>query len=534
MKLFISSLLAAALTAPSLHDLPRGSASESARTDAARRFLARSEPPVTQAIALRHLVASTRGGAMSGWVDACTELENGELRYWIIGEGGSGAVRKRALVAALDGEVKAHKENVSRAALDPSNYDFAPEAPEDGLLRVGLTPKRKEPMLIEGAMFLSPEDADLVRLEGRLVKPPSFWTRQVNIVRRYARTAGVRVPMSVESTAKVRVLGTSTFAMTYRYLSINGQAVQPEPESAPDAGVCGGPGEARPVNPQSAVPGTAITGAFATPQSAAEHHEKAVQLHLRQRLDEASAEYAQTLALDPPREPTAAERRLAEALVPRVFVTASEPFELRDFAVVMNPDARVIAYHFFWDDDIDFPDDNEPSDHELVWVRYTTDGHLAGIQTYFHGRVIDGGRAALDDAAAHGQRPAVYVQWGKHGSMPAGWQDQEIERDEGDAEASYLPTDTPMTLERFNRAAFEKLSKDGARHADHPLARRGGWPARFTGSWTDFSTFPRAVDALALLQSRRMLLVSRWNSATINQRFLRYNFKPKLEWPDED
>jgi hypothetical protein len=271
-----------------------------------------------------------------------------------------------------------------------------------------------------------------------------------------------------------------------------------------------------------------------TPQSAAEHHEKGVDFHLRHWLDEASAEYAKALALDPPREPTAEQRKLAETLAPRVFVTGSEPFGLRDFVAIIHPDAPVIAYHLFWDDDIDFPDDNEPCDHELVWVRYTKDGQLAGFQTYFHGRVLDGGEAAMEDAAGHEHRPAVYVQWGKHGSMPVGWQRQEIERDEGDAEAEYLPSDGPITLERFNRAAFEKLSKDGARHADHPLARRGNWPARLTGSWADFSTFSRSVDALALLKSRRMVLVSRWNSATINQHFLRYNFKPKLEWPDED
>ena len=270
------------------------------------------------------------------------------------------------------------------------------------------------------------------------------------------------------------------------------------------------------------------------PQSAAEHHEKGVDFHLRHSLDEASAEYAKALALDPPREPTAEQRKLAEMLAPRVFVAASEPFALRDFAAIIHPDAPVIAYHFFWQDDIDFPDDNEPCDHELVWVRYTKDRRLARIQTYFHGRVIDGGQPALDDAAANEQRPAVFVQWGKHGSMPAGWQRQEIERDEGDAEAAYLPSDGPITLERFNRGAFDKLSKEGARQAAHPLARRGNWPARFTGSWTDFSTFSRSVDALSLLKSRRLVLVSRWNSGTINQRFLRYTFKPKLEWPDED
>jgi hypothetical protein len=235
VKLFIWSLSAALLTLPIGQD-PIDDPSP--RDDAASRFLARTEPPVTQSIALRHLVATTRGGAMSGWVDACTALEDGALRYWVIGEGGSGAVRKRALIAALDGEVKARKENATRAALDPSNYAFAPGIAEEGLLRVGLTPRRKEAMLIEGAMFLSADDADLVRLEGRLVKPPSFWTRQVKIVRRYARTGGVRVPMSMESTAKVLVVGTSTFAMTYRYLSINGEPVAQEPGPAPDPQVC--------------------------------------------------------------------------------------------------------------------------------------------------------------------------------------------------------------------------------------------------------------------------------------------------------
>ena len=239
MKLFIWSLLAASLAVP-LGQEP-AAVDPAPRINAASRFLARNEPPITQAIALRHLVATTRGGSMSGWVDACTALDGGEMRYWIIGEGGSGAVRKRALIAALDGEINARKENVTRAALDSSNYEFAPEIAEDGLLRVGLTPRRKETMLIEGAMFLSPEDADLVRLEGRLVKPPSFWTRQVNVVRRYARTGGVRVPMSMESTAKVLIVGTSTFAMTYRYLSINSEPVTQEPGSTPDAQACAAP-----------------------------------------------------------------------------------------------------------------------------------------------------------------------------------------------------------------------------------------------------------------------------------------------------
>ena len=211
------------------------------RAAAISRFLSRIEPTLTSAVALRHLVATTRGGAMSGWIDACTMLEGDQLRYWIVAEGGSGAVRKRALIAALDGEVRARRESLSRAALDPANYEFAPEVVDAGIARVGLTPRRKDAMLIEGAIFLSREDGELLRLEGRLVKPPSFWTRQVTIVGRYARTAGVRVPVSMESTAKVLVVGTSRFSMTYRYRSINGELVPQEASSGQDAQVCDAP-----------------------------------------------------------------------------------------------------------------------------------------------------------------------------------------------------------------------------------------------------------------------------------------------------
>ena len=47
---------------------------------------------------------------------------------------------------------------------------------------------------MEGSIFLTSEAADLVRMEGLLVKRPSFWTRKVEIVRDYGRIAGVRVP----------------------------------------------------------------------------------------------------------------------------------------------------------------------------------------------------------------------------------------------------------------------------------------------------------------------------------------------------
>jgi len=40
-------------------------------------------------------------------------------------------------------------------------------------------PRRKHVMLIDGALFIEEDSADLVRIEGELSKRPSFWTRRV-------------------------------------------------------------------------------------------------------------------------------------------------------------------------------------------------------------------------------------------------------------------------------------------------------------------------------------------------------------------
>ena len=217
----IAVILTAALAAP-----PPGGPSLPG-DDAIERFLTQTSTPLTSAVTFRHLEATARSGSLRGWLDVCTSVEGSEMRYSIVGQGGSGAVRKRALIAALDGEVKARRRGeTSRASLHPDNYEFIvrAEAPA-GLVPVALRPRRSDGMLIRGTMYLAPEDGDLVRVEGALVKAPSVWTRRVRVDRRYARVARVRVPVSMTSTASVLVVGESTFSMAYSYLAINGAPV---------------------------------------------------------------------------------------------------------------------------------------------------------------------------------------------------------------------------------------------------------------------------------------------------------------------
>ncbi len=269
-------------------------------------------------------------------------------------------------------------------------------------------------------------------------------------------------------------------------------------------------------------------------ETAEAHHHRGVEHHLRRSLDDASREYAQALKLDPPRDLTIAEWTLARRFAPRIFVTPTEFFPLKDFAVILHPTERLIAYHLFWEDDIDFPEDNDPCDHELIWVQYSQDKtSIEKIRTYFHGRILEGGEAALRDARQNAMRPRVYVQWGKHGSMPIGWEEMKITANVGDAERKYYPIGEPITLKRYNEGTFRKLAEEGRRLMNHPLGVRLGWPQKFTGRWEDFVNFSRLVDPLTLLDKTKLARASRWNSATINQHFLTYNFRPKTEWPIE-
>jgi hypothetical protein len=264
------------------------------------------------------------------------------------------------------------------------------------------------------------------------------------------------------------------------------------------------------------------------------HHQLGVAYHLRRCLDDASREYARALELDQPRELAEEDWQVVRRFAPRVHTTASEFFPLKDFAVILHPTERLIAYHFFWEDDIDFPEDNDPCDHELMWVRYSPDRMtLEKIWTYFHGRILDGGQSALGDARRNRMRPRVNVQWGKHGSMPVGWEELKIIGDRGDAENKYYPVDRPISLKLYNGGTFRKLSEEGRRLPNHPLGRRAGWPQKFSGTWNDFINFSRVIEPLEWLEKDKLAAITRWNSATINQHFLRYNFRPKTEWPVE-
>jgi hypothetical protein len=91
---------------------------------------------------------------------------------------------------------------------------------------VTLHPLRKERALLDGNLFLNPADATLIRVEGRPAKNPSWWVGRVHVVRQYRRLNDVVLPVSMESVAQLRLRGSATFRMSYRYSEVNDAPVR--------------------------------------------------------------------------------------------------------------------------------------------------------------------------------------------------------------------------------------------------------------------------------------------------------------------
>jgi hypothetical protein len=199
---------------------------------AVERFLAGIEKPPVAYKAKRRLDASAAKLKESAWMEAITEFDPlAGFTYTIVAQGGSERIQRRVLKAVLEAErenttdAEWRKANLSRANYE---FDFGGRA-ADGMLRMQLTPKRRDPRLVLGSALVTATSGNLVRVDGRLSKSPSIWVRWVDVSRSYAPIAGAMMPVAIESTADVRIAGMSTFSMTYDYNMVDGQAVNDSP-----------------------------------------------------------------------------------------------------------------------------------------------------------------------------------------------------------------------------------------------------------------------------------------------------------------
>jgi len=191
---------------------------------AAARFNIVAPPPYR---AFRRLEGGLTG-SKRGWLEAWTEFVPGRgFTYEVVGEGGHEYVRNKVLRNLLSNEQDLiARGQPLRAPLVSKNYDLADGGVmEGGLHRIILKPVRKSDGILNGTLLMDPTAGSLVRLEGRLLKSPSFWVRDVDVTWKYARLGGHDLPVEMISSGRVRLFGRSTFKMVYDYVTIDGQPI---------------------------------------------------------------------------------------------------------------------------------------------------------------------------------------------------------------------------------------------------------------------------------------------------------------------
>jgi hypothetical protein len=184
------------------------------------------EKPLTQYRALRRMHARNEKFNQEAWLDAWTELNGQTFQFEITSERGSDYIRSKVLKAMLTREQElVARGEAGRADLSSDNYQFE-ELNQPGEFRyVLLKPKRKDILLVNGRMLVNPDGTEILRVEGTLSKNPSFWTSNVTVVREFTRLDGVRVPVSTETVAKLKLAGQAHLDVRYEYETVNGRPV---------------------------------------------------------------------------------------------------------------------------------------------------------------------------------------------------------------------------------------------------------------------------------------------------------------------
>ena len=157
---------------------------------AVERFLADIEKLPVAYQARRRLEASSSKLQESAWMEAISDDDPAVgLTYSIVAQGGLRADSPPcAERGARSGAGTFHRsrsgaKRICRMRTTPS---ISAVRPGDGMLKMQLTPRRRDSRLVLGSALLTAESGNLIRVEGRLSKSPSFWLGWVKVSRSYS------------------------------------------------------------------------------------------------------------------------------------------------------------------------------------------------------------------------------------------------------------------------------------------------------------------------------------------------------------
>jgi hypothetical protein len=140
--------------------------------------------------------------------------------FTVVSEAGSKIIRSRVFHPALAAEQEAVRSDLKlQSTIGPDNYDFSLLGEEEVRNRrcyvLGAHPKRKDKFLLRGRVWIDAADYAVARVQGELVKLPSFWTRRVEYLRDYQKVGEFWLPLRDESVSQILIFGRSTLTITH-------------------------------------------------------------------------------------------------------------------------------------------------------------------------------------------------------------------------------------------------------------------------------------------------------------------------------
>lgn len=143
--------------------------------------------------------------------------------YAILSQSGSSVIRNMVLSAILDNEKHVNEPGVREGAwITTANYLM--QVKPGGIQKIdgrdcvalSLTPRRKEPYLLEGTLWVDAKDGKIVRVEGKASKSSSVFTGPTQMARQYANVGGFAQATHARAQSDSFLFGLTIVAIDYR------------------------------------------------------------------------------------------------------------------------------------------------------------------------------------------------------------------------------------------------------------------------------------------------------------------------------
>jgi len=143
------------------------------------------------------------------------------LEFKAVSFTGDGFVKSNIITRLLQSEVDhVQKDDSSLTAITPANYKFSYKGTNqlDGrtVHVYQLKPRNKRIGLFKGRLYLEAHTGSLVRVEGSVVKSPSFFIKKIEFVQDYSDVGFFALPVHIHSEAITRLVGRAMVDIYHR------------------------------------------------------------------------------------------------------------------------------------------------------------------------------------------------------------------------------------------------------------------------------------------------------------------------------